>query len=248
MQCFPIIATAGPKTTEKPKHRPERRPDTRTHAKLAQGGYTVTIMHNPKADLVAEQPPKIRKLDYYDSEATRFWRGVAHELDPEFQAPEKLPNGVNKFAGTFYLEVRKQVLSGNINPDVRKVMNDIYDAAIPAARRRVVWRSVGGMNKLDEASGLATAEVGDVVEHNLPTSTSTNPAIGIRFGKNEMLLKIIVPEGTPTIVCNSQEMKVLLRQGFGLRIDRIDCKVPAWEGHKKLYIIKKVIQAMVIPG
>ena len=169
-------------------------------------------------------------------------------MDPEFQAPEKLPSGVNKFAETFYLEVREQFLSRNISPDVWKVMNDIYDAAIPAARRRAVWRGVGGMNKLDEASKLATAEVGDVVKHNLPTSTSTNPAIGIRFGKNEMLLKIIVPEGTPTIVCNSQEMEVLLRQQFGLRIDRIDCKIPAWEGNKKRHIIKKVIQATVIPG
>ncbi len=205
-------------------------------------------MHNPKLALVAEQPPKIRKLDYYDSQATRFWRGIAHKLDPEFQASKKLPSGVNKFAETFYLEVREQFLSRNISPDVWKVMNDIYDAAIPAARRRAVWRGVGGMDKLDEASKLATAEVGDVVKHNLPTSTSTNLAIGTRFGKNEMLLKIIVPEGTPTIVYNSQEMEVLLRQGFGLRIDRIDCKVPAWKGSKKLYTIKKVIQATVIPG
>ena len=192
--------------------------------------------------------PKIRKLNRDSSETTYFQLKAVHESDPEFQAGEDLPDGVKKFVGHFHKEVSEQILSGSPSPEVKKVAIDIHDTATPAARTRTVWRGTDKLSRWGEILEIATAEVGDVVKHDLPTSTSTDPATAMRFCKDEILLKITVPKGTQIIVCNSYEMEVLLPQGFGLRIDRIDLEVPVREGGKERHIIKKVIQATVISG
>ena len=201
----------------------------------------------PKQTPIAEQPPKIRELERDSSETTYFQLKAAHESDPEFQAGEDLPDGVKKFVKYFHDDVRDQILSGSPSPEVKKVAIDIHGTATPAARTRTVWRGTDKLSKQGEILEIATAEVGDVVKHNLPTSTSTDLATALWFSKDEILLRITIPKGTPTIVCNSYEMEVLLPQGFGLRIDRIDLEVPVREGGKECHIIKKVIQATVIP-
>ena len=61
-------------------------------------------------------------------------------------------------------------------------------------------------------------------------------------------MKITVPKGIPIVVHNADEMEVLLEQRFRLRIDRIDLDVPLREDSKELGIVRKVIQATVLPG
>ena len=202
----------------------------------------------PKQTPAAKQPLKIRALERDSSKTTHLQLKAAHESDPEFRAWEDLPEGVKKFAGNFHEDVREQILSGSPSPEVKKVVIDIHDTATPAARTWTVWRGTDKLSRQGKILEIATAKVSNFVKHNLPTSTSTDSATAMRFSKDEILLKITIPKGTQIIVCNSYEMEVLLPQGFGLQIDRIELEVPVREGGKECHIIKKVIQATVISG
>ena len=114
--------------------------------------------------------------------------------------------------------------------------------------KRIAWR---GLRDGDPDSDLAMAPEGKTIPDFPPTSTSSNQSVGVGYGRKgddvEMLMKITVPKGTPIVVHNAEEMEILLKQGFQLRIDRIDLNVPLCKDGKEQGIVRKVIQATVLP-
>ncbi len=126
-------------------------------------------------------------------------------------------------------------------------MDDIYASARGSTQKWTVWRGIGKWERIDPELPISIAEVGDVTDERLPTSTSTNPAIGICFASKRILMKITIHEGVPIIVHNRVEMEVLIRHGYRQRIDRIDFDVPVWEQGQVSHRLEKVIQATIKP-
>ena len=63
----------------------------------------------------------------------------------------------------------------------------------------------------------------------------------------EMLMKITVPKGTPIVVHNAEEMKLLLKQGFRWQTDRIDPDVPLHKYDKEQGIVARH-PGKILPG
>ena len=193
-------------------------------------------------------PDAIERIDYDSTNITYRRLQAAHEKHPQYQDWRNLPDGVKKFVTDSYCNVRKSVFKGDPSFEVGEILNDIYTLSHGATQELIVWRGLGHKKIIDPKWDLANSEVNDTLEHIVPTSTSTNPAIALDFAERRILMKITIPERTQIIVYNRAEMEVLIRQGFDLRIDRIDLDVPVYKRDRIIYGLKKVIQATVLPG
>ena len=199
------------------------------------------------------QPAAIKEvvIDKNFEDAFEHYKNL-HSNDPQFKTDDMIKPETQRFMKRLNCsKVRPQYQSDKIDNDVQEMLDGIGSDSVASNKKRTVWR---GLKGIESDLQLGNLRERMILHKNPPASTSINPHIAIGYGtpkgssEVEMLMKITVPKGIKILMYNLNEMEVLLKHGFWLRIDRIDIDIPLIVEGKKPTIICKMVQATALPA